>query len=191
MRPAAFVIPIALSCAPLPESPEGAEPVPAYDRGDWGGWRDDDGDCRDTRQEVLVTESEVEVTFEDGRECRVATGRWTDAYTGEVLTDPGALDVDHMVPLREAHDSGAWRWDEARRRDYFNSLADPDHLRAVSASANRSKGSRSPEEWMPPDGTRRCRYAKDWLRIKDAWGLEVPPSEALFLARTMSALCGD
>ena len=30
-----------------------AEVPPHYDRDDWGGWRDEDDDCQDTRQEVL------------------------------------------------------------------------------------------------------------------------------------------
>ncbi len=40
------------------------------------------------------------------QECKVASGRWTDLYSGEVFTDPGELDVDHMVPLRNAQRSG-------------------------------------------------------------------------------------
>lgn len=38
--------------------------------------------------------------------CRVVSGLWHDAYTGETVRDPGELDVDHLVPLAEAHRSG-------------------------------------------------------------------------------------
>ena len=82
--------------------------LPKYDRDDWKHWTDVDGDCQDTRQEVLISESSVAVTFADDRSCRVATGRWTGPYTGEVVEDPATLDVDHMVPLANAHQSGAY-----------------------------------------------------------------------------------
>ena len=50
--------------------------IPDYHRSDWRHWVDEDGDCLDARQEVLVAESLVAVTFESDRECRVETGQW-------------------------------------------------------------------------------------------------------------------
>ena len=41
--------------------------------------------------------------------CRVIGGTWRDAYSGLFHTDPSVLDVDHFVPLAEAHRSGGWR----------------------------------------------------------------------------------
>ena len=152
--------------------------LPAYDRDEWGRWRDADGDCQDTRQEVLMSESLVPATHQTARQCRVASGEWFGAFTGTTVLEPGALDIDHLVPLANAHRSGAWAWPEERKRAYYNSLDDADHLIAVTASANRSKGARGPEEWRPTDESYWCEYAQDWIRIKQAWGLSVTSGEA-------------
>ena len=103
--------------------------------------------------------------------------RWIRAYTNAVVTDPGKLDIDHMVPLGNAHVSGAWNWPAALRERYANYLEDPQHLIASTASANRSKGARGPDGWKPDNRSHWCRYAIDWIRIKDAWDLTVTSQE--------------
>ena len=90
--------------------------IPDYDRGDWRHWTDEDGDCQDARQEVLVAESVAPVTFETDRQCRVETGRWWAPYLAHHLGNPSHIDVDHHVPLKNAHLSGGWAWDAAKKR---------------------------------------------------------------------------
>ena len=168
-----------------------AEPpddLPRYDRDDWRHWTDDDSDCQDTRQEVLVAESASRVTYVDDRQCRVESGRWWDPYTGAVLTDPGDLDVDHLVPLANAHRSGGWAWSAERKRLFANDLGYDVHLIAVTASANRAKGAKGPEEWRPPDESYWCEYATAWSRVKRAWDLSVTQAEAMAL-REMLKTC--
>lgn len=157
-----------------------ADQIPEYDRNEWGGWIDVDRDCQDTRQEVLIAEAQGLIEYEDDRRCRVASGTWTDLYTGEVFTDPSKLDVDHVVALKEAHEAGGWRWSREQKRAYANDLT-PVHLMAVSASANRSKGSRSPSEWLPPRQESRCIYLRARLSILDSYGLEYSCAEYLSL----------
>ena len=77
--------------------------LPAYDCHDWKHWTDADGDCQDARQEVLVAESHITVSYHTDRGCRVETGQWLAPYSNAVVTDPGKVDIDHMVPLGNAH----------------------------------------------------------------------------------------
>ena len=46
---------------------------PAYDRDDWRHWEDFDGDCQNTRHELLIVSSIFPVTFTNARGCTVAT----------------------------------------------------------------------------------------------------------------------
>jgi hypothetical protein len=160
------------SPAPVSEAPGGD-----YDRRTWPHWVDDDGDCQDTRAEVLIAESAAPVHFADADRCRVTRGRWRCPYTGRIVTDASELDVDHLVPLSAAHASGGHAWTRSRRRAFANSLEDPEHLIAVDASANRQKGDKGPDRWLPPDPAARCDYVRAWSRIKARWDLEMSPAE--------------
>ena len=160
--------------------------LPDYDRHDWKHWTDANRDCQDARNEVLIAESRTAVAYRSDRKCRVAAGEWLAPYSNTIVTDPGRLDVDHMVPLGNAHDSGAWQWSANRRERYANYLEDPQHLIAVTASANRSKGARGPEEWKPEDRTYWCQYAVDWVTIKSTWELTVTQTELAGLNQMLS-----
>ena len=162
--------------------------LPDYDRHDWKHWTDADGDCQNARNEVLIAESKTSVAYRTDRKCRVAAGEWLAPYTNTIVTDPGRLDVDHMVPLGNAHASGAWEWSAEQREQYANYLDDPQHLIAVTASANRSKGARGPEEWRPDDRSYWCQYAVDWITIKDTWELTATTAEFTALEE-MLATC--
>ena len=99
-----------VSAMPSGEEDEGLR----YDRALFGGWADEDGDCRSTRDEVLAELSTGPVRWSaDG--CEVDRGRWIDPYTGRVHLDAGGLDVDHVVPLAYAWARGADAWDEDAR----------------------------------------------------------------------------
>lgn len=157
-------------------------PIPAYVRSEWGRWYDADKDCQDTRQEVLIAESTTEPVM-DEKGCRVVSGTWEDPYTGKTFTNPGDLDIDHFIPLRMAHYSGGWAWDRDKRKAFANELADETHLIAVDKSANRSKGARGPDEWMPSNESYQCEYLRTWLDLKQKWELSLTAAEARYIAK--------
>jgi hypothetical protein len=143
-----------------------------YRREEWPHWRDIDGDGCDARQQALIagsrTRAQVDVP------CTVRAGDWVSDYDGATTDDPGDLDVDHVVPLENAYMSGAWQWSTDQRTAFAN---DQSALWAVSAASNRSKGSRAPDEWRPPNRAIWCRYARRWTAIKVRWGLTATTAE--------------
>ena len=150
---------------------------PAYDRKAWKHWIDADRDCQNTRHEVLIEESLTPVTFKTDKGCRVVSGSWLGSYSGDVFTDASKLDIDHLVPLKEAHESGGYAWDAARRRDYANDLSDPNTLIAVDRGLNRQKGAGDPAEWLPPNKAYQTEYAEAWVAVKRKWGLTADAKE--------------
>ena len=172
-------IDLSLVVGPIPHD------LPPYDRDEWRHWTDEDGDCQNARQEVLIAESTTAVTYTDADQCRVVSGTWMGPYTGEQFDDPGELDIDRMVPLGNAHRSGGWAWSDDRKRQYANDLSYDGHLIAVQAAANRSKGSDGPEDWKPPDPAYWCQYAIDWIAIKSSWDLSATESEAVALSEML------
>jgi len=153
-----------------------------YDRYLYGGWRDDDDDCQDTRQEVLIAQGES--IRLDSTGCKVLSGVWVGPYTGRRFTDPSDLHVDHIVPLAEAHESGGLAWPPDRRQTFAN---DTRNLVAVEAGENMSKGARGPADWLPR--VNRCSYVDRWLMIKNVYGLKIDREEQQRID-TVTAECG-
>ena len=67
-----------------------------YERTAWKHWIDSDKDCQNTRHEVLFEESLEPVSFKTAKNCRVVSGAWLGAYSGNVFTDASQLDIDHL-----------------------------------------------------------------------------------------------
>ncbi|WP_207802438.1 HNH endonuclease family protein [Rhodovulum sp. BSW8] len=174
-----------LTCTPVAQAPD---PTTApYSRAAFGaGWADPDGDCLDTRAELLAGLSTVPVTLAPSG-CSVRHGRWIAPYTGWVVTQARDLDIDHIVPLRYAWGHGAASWPSAKRARF---ALDPVNLLPVTASANRSKGARGPLDWLPPDQVFRCQYVLRFRRIAKAYGLVHSAAEKRDLAALTEQVCG-
>ena len=165
-----------------------AQACPSYERQSWGdGWADADGDCQNTRQEVLIEESKGPVGFKGTGKCKVTTGFWDNPYTGEGHARPERLVVTPLVSLKEAHESGGHAWPAARKRLYANMLSDPDHLVVVSAATLQSMEGKDPAEWLPGNATDQAAHARIWARIKNTWGLAADQAERAALRRLLGA----
>lgn len=143
-----------------------------YSRDEFPHWQMMDG-CN-VRHVVLARDGEGIVTEDDS--CKVISGTWVSVYDGETFTDPGDIDIDHMVPLANAWRTGAASWTDQQRAEFANDLERP-QLFAVSATSNRAKGDQDPSQWKPPLRTYWCQYAHDWIAVKHHWELSVTAAE--------------
>ncbi|MEI7055410.1 DUF1524 domain-containing protein [Nocardioides sp. CCNWLW239] len=166
--------------------PVAEEVTSGYDREKFNHWVDADGDCQDARDEVLFEEAKKKVR---GR-CEATRGEWFSAYDDVTLKRPGGLDIDHMVPLKEAWESGADAWSDEEREAYANDLGDPRALIAVTAATNRSKADQDPADWMPDATSYHCTYVADWVAVKIRWSLVADRAEKAALEGVASG-CGD
>ena len=168
--------------------PAGVEKRDGYERDSFKHWVDEDDDGCETRAEVLLTEATTKP--EQGERCALTGGGWSSYYDEVEVTEARKLDIDHMVPLAEAWDSGAYDWTAERRQAYANDLGAERSLVAVTAKSNRSKSDKDPATWLPPAEAAHCTYAADWTGTKLRWDLTADDKERAALLKLAEA-CPD
>lgn len=155
------------------ELPVASENRTGYSRDLFPHWIDADGDSCNTRYEVLIAEATTRPSVGSG--CTLSGGRWYSYYDATYWTVPSDLDIDHVVALAEAWDSGARNWTTSRRQSFANDLGDVRSLVAVTDNVNQAKGDQDPTTWMPTH--ERCRYVAEWAAVKTRWRLTVDTAE--------------
>jgi len=156
------------------DAPRNPKPAKKFDRKDWPHWIDEDGDCQDTRAEMLIKYNTGELKFKRNKECNVSWGRWVCPYTGKELTKASDVDIDHVVPLANAHRSGGATWTREQKREFAN---DPLNLLVVDDAANQAKGDKGPDEWKPESKRYWKEYAWRWKTVKEKYNLTISRPE--------------
>lgn len=159
--------------------------IPKYDRNLFGGWSDSDGDCQNTRHELLQELSTTIVALSKNN-CRAVRGRWFDFYTNQTFLESRFLDIDHLVPLKYGWDRGAYEWAPDKRRQFTN---DPSNLFAVEKRVNRQKSAFGPSKWLPPNIQFRCQYILRFQRIILKYELKQSIDELAKIQRAQKKYC--
>jgi len=150
-----------------------------------------------TRARVLQEESATPLKYFSGSKCKPMSGAWTSPYDGLDYTGPQFLEIDHMVPRKEAWQSGAWKWDKERQKAFKNDLGYGPSLIAVTASENGrgGKGDKEPglgvDYYLPPKIEYRCTYVAEWIAVKWRWSLSVDSAEKSNLQNLLNACTRD
>lgn len=157
----------------------------SYDRDQWGDWASHGHGCN-TRELVLTDQGHGTTPGKGCRPVCPGTGPacWTSTYDGAHLRDVAQVQIDHRVPLAEAHRSGAAGWTSAQRERFYN---DPANLIVASVRSNTSKGDDDPARWRPANRAAWCDYATAYVTTKSTYGLSVDPAERDALAQMLAA----
>ena len=143
-----------------------------YSRDLFPTWITISGTCN-TREYILKRDGS-NVTTDSA--CAATGGSWYSVYDGATWTAASDVDIDHLVPLAEAWDSGASAWTTAQRQAFANDVTRP-QLLAVTDNVNQSKGDKDPAEWKPPLTSFYCTYARAWIQVKWYYSLTVDSAE--------------
>ncbi|MFF4754041.1 HNH endonuclease family protein [Streptomyces sp. NPDC002514] len=152
-----------------------------YNRDLFPHWITISGACN-TRETVLKRDGSNVVTDSS---CAATSGSWYSPYDGATWTAASDLDIDHLVPLAEAWDSGAGKWTTAQRQAFANDLTRP-QLIAVTDNVNQAKSDQDPAEWMPSRTAYRCTYVRAWVQVKYYYNLSVDSAEKSALTNYLS-----
>lgn len=172
-----------LLAALRPAAPDDVSPF-LYNRDDFGDWTD--RQLCDTRQRILRRDALDGPTpiQPAGSGCPITQGTWETPYeenhtvveTHTAKETGDLLEIDHIVPLKNAWNSGLWRIDNRYLKYFTNDEGNP-QLLTVSQASNSSKQDSSPDQWMPNNVDFACTYDAMWVAVKYAWNLSVTDDE--------------
>ncbi|KAK4141394.1 uncharacterized protein C8A04DRAFT_14135 [Dichotomopilus funicola] len=153
----------------------------SYSRDLFPTWETKEGTCN-TREYVLKRDG-TNVQVNDA--CTATSGSWFSPYDGATWTAASDVDIDHMVPLKNAWISGANAWTTARRQQFANDIDHP-QLWAVTDNVNQAKSDKSPDQWKPPLASFYCTYARAWVSVKSTYDLTITSAEKSALSSMLN-----
>ena len=162
-----------------------------YARSQFPHWSDPDRNGCDARNDTLKRDL-TQISFKSGtRDCKVLTGQLLDPFSGKVITFSSTksnIDIDHVVALSNAWQTGAAYFDKSKRTQIAN---DPLNLLAVDSKLNRQKGDGDAATWLPPSKAFRCEYVARQVAVKAKYGLWVTQPEKVAIDKILSTCVGQ
>jgi hypothetical protein len=120
--------------------------------------------------------------------CTVETGTLVSPYTGGSISfvrgpNSALVQIDHVVALGDAWQTGAQSWTATKRETFANDLAE---LLAVDEHSNEQKGDADAASWLPSNNAFRCQYVDIQVNVKAKYGLWVTQSEHDAIAHVLA-----
>lgn len=170
---------------------KGRAPKTGYARSQFPHWSDPDRNGCDARNDTLKRDL-TNISYKAGtRDCKVIAGQLLDPFSGKVITFSATkmvIDIDHVVALSNAWQTGAAYFDKNKRSQIAN---DPLNLLAVDSKLNRQKGDGDAATWLPPSKAFRCEYVARQVAVKAKYGLWVTQPEKVAIDKILSTCVGQ
>ena len=144
--------------------------------------------CLPFRTWLLALHSTQQTRLDSG--CGLVGGRWTGAFTGIAVTDPGDIALEPVIPLGHAVAAGLGGDPASLRRWLAPGRDDAWLWQPALPRAARARGGRGIADWLPPRRDLACLYARRWLAALARFGLTAAPRELQTLRRVLSG-CGQ
>ena len=158
-----------------------------YTRSQFPHWSDPDRNGCDARNDTLKRDL-TNVTYKVGtRNCKVIAGQLLDPFSGQALiftSEKSTVDIDHVVALSNAWQTGAAYFDKTKRSQIAN---DPLNLLAVDAKLNRQKGDADAATWLPPAKSYRCEYVARQIAVKIKYSLWLTAPEKSAMSKILAS----
>jgi hypothetical protein len=162
-----------------------------YARSQFPHWSDPDRNGCDARNDTLKRDL-TNISYKVGtRDCKVIAGQLLDPFSGKLISfsvTGKAIDIDHVVSLSNAWQTGAAYFDKNKRSQIAN---DPLNLLAVDAKLNRKKGDGDAATWLPPNKAFRCEYVARQVAVKAKYRLWVTQPEKVAIEEILSTCVGQ
>ncbi|MEV6669826.1 HNH endonuclease family protein [Streptomyces sp. NPDC051162] len=151
------------------------------------------GNSCDTRNDILARDL-TDKKFKDGSKCVIDAGTLADPYTGGKIhfergrKTSSAVQIDHIVALSNAWQTGAQKLPQARREALAN---DPLNLVSADGPANMGKGDKDASAWLPANKKFQCAYVARQVAVKKAYGLWVTSEEGDAMRKVLNGCPGE
>lgn len=173
---------------------QGRAPKTGYARAQFGkAWTDDNtalwgrNGC-DTRNDILKRDL-TNIAWKNKVHCAVKSGVLADKYSGTTIqfvrgaSTSSAVQIDHIIPLSNAWQTGAQAWPSTKRVQFAN---DPLNLNASKGSLNGQKSDADAATWLPPNKAYRACYAAQMVSVRTKYGLWTTPADKATLVRLLT-----
>jgi len=170
---------------------KGRAPKTGFDRSRFGSsWSDVDRNGCDTRNDILKRDLKTYIFQEESEGCVILRGTLVDDYSGTEIEfsrgrgSSALIQIDHVVALSNAWQTGAFRWSAETRKRFAN---DPLNLKAVKGSLNSQKGDGDAATWLPPNKSYRCQYIARQIAVKSRYALWVTQPEKSAMSQILKS----
>jgi Protein of unknown function (DUF1524) len=168
---------------------KGRAPKTGYSREQFPHWKDPDKNGCDSRNDILKRDLTKVIFKADTNNCKVIAGTLLDPYSNKLIEfdiskSSSTIDIDHIVALSNAWQSGAFQLTLDQRTNFAN---DPLNLLAVDFKLNRQKGDGDAATWLPPYKSYRCTYVARQVAVKTKYKLWVTAPEKAAISNLLTA----